>query len=149
MIEYVHVSFFYCFDRYISKISYQTIEANKNGKLRYLLTQHTLLLVGYVYYSEPVTPLDLLKEDFFLFCKSALHSFNFLSFSSVLKRHDSRKESELVNKSGCTCNWSPKSQIVCMRIYNFCPELLSSKNQNTFGQLSAFSLYNSFSQRDR
>lgn len=77
---------------------------------KYFITQHILLLIGYIYYSEPATSLDLSKKMFLLALQTRPPQlllpprwkkiYDLLNFFSVEERDDSRTEPNLVNKGG-------------------------------------------------
>lgn len=94
----------------IEKLYYAlpTIEGNKTWMWKYLIIQHTLLLIQYFHYNQLATPLGLSKRRFYLaqqtkppqlllpLCwKKIRHLSKFLS---VGKKHGSRMELNLVSK---------------------------------------------------
>ena len=113
---------------------------------KYFITQHVLLLIGYIYYSEPATSLDLSKKMFLLALQTRPPQFllpprwekiyDLLNFFSVEERDDSRTEPNLVNKGGD----------LVIQTLNLCAGALSCKNKtplDSFPRL--FSLF--FSRR--
>lgn len=92
------------------KNPYPDIEANKIWSFKYFVIQHTLFAIGY---NEPTTLLDFSKKYFILLWKLGTPSLkenwwcNSKTFFSIVKRHDSWKEPDLLNQDVqviCTLN---------------------------------------------